>query len=54
MTSANTATRRTTHGTDWSPETAEQLRELWDRLRDEAISESDRNEIDEIFARAMP
>ncbi len=26
---------------------------LWDRLRGDAISESDRHEIDEIFARAV-
>ena len=27
--------------------------ELWDRLRLDAISESDRHEIDEIFSRAV-
>jgi hypothetical protein len=29
----------------------DELYALWDRLRDEAISEADRNEIDAIFSR---
>ena len=37
-----------------STESVEELRALWDRLREEAISDSDRHEIDEIFARQMP
>ncbi len=40
--------------TDFSPETVEELYALWDRLRAEAISESDRHEIDDIFARQLP
>jgi methylphosphotriester-DNA--protein-cysteine methyltransferase len=37
-----------------STESVEELTALWDRLREEAISDSDRHEIDEIFARQMP
>jgi hypothetical protein len=37
-----------------SAESVEELRALWDRLREEAISDADRHEIDEIFARQMP
>lgn len=40
--------------TDLGPESVEELYALWDRLRAEAISESDRHEIDDIFARQMP
>ena len=40
--------------TNFSPETVEDLYALWDRLRAEAISESDRHEIDDIFARQLP
>jgi hypothetical protein len=40
--------------TNDSPETVEDLYALWDRLRAEAISESDRHEIDDIFARQLP
>jgi hypothetical protein len=40
--------------TEFSPETVEDLYALWDRLRAEAISESDRHEIDDIFARQLP
>ena len=39
---------------DFAPETVEELYALWDRLRAEAISESDRQEIDDIFARQLP
>lgn len=39
---------------EMSPENAEELRALWDRLRLEAISNADRHEIDAIFARQMP
>jgi RNAse (barnase) inhibitor barstar len=37
-----------------SAENVAELRALWDRMREEAISDSDRHEIDEIFARQMP
>ncbi len=37
-----------------STESVEELRALWDRMRQEAISDADRHEIDEIFARQMP
>jgi hypothetical protein len=40
--------------TDLTPETVDELRALWDRLRDEAISDADRHEIDEVFARRLP
>ncbi len=40
--------------TEMGPETVEELRALWDRMRVEAISESDRQEIDDIFARQLP
>jgi hypothetical protein len=40
--------------TDLTPENVHELLALWDRLRDEAISEADRHEIDEIFARQLP
>jgi hypothetical protein len=40
--------------TDFSPETVEDLYALWDQLRAAAISESDRHEIDDIFARQLP
>jgi hypothetical protein len=43
-----------TAATDFSPETVEELYALWDRLRAEAISANDRQEIDEIFARQLP
>ena len=37
-----------------SAESVEELRALWDRVRQEAISDAYRHEIDEIFARQMP
>ena len=37
-----------------STDTVQQLRALWDQMRDAAISDADRHEIDEIFARQMP
>jgi hypothetical protein len=37
-----------------STDTEQELRALWDQLREDAISEADRHEIDEIFARQMP
>jgi hypothetical protein len=40
--------------TDFSPQTVEELYALWDQLRADAISESDRHEIDDIFARQLP
>jgi hypothetical protein len=40
--------------TEFSTDTVEDLYALWDRLRAEAISESDRHEIDDIFARQLP
>jgi hypothetical protein len=40
--------------TELSPETVEELYATWDQLRAEAISESDRHEIDDIFARQLP
>jgi hypothetical protein len=40
--------------TQLAPETVEDLYLLWDRVRAEAISDSDRHEIDEIFARQLP
>jgi hypothetical protein len=33
--------------------TLDELYALWDRLREEAISESDRHEIDAVFARQV-
>ncbi len=39
---------------DIDAESIEELYALWDRLRDEAISDSDRHEIDQIFARHLP
>ena len=36
-----------------SPEELADYYALWDRLRLDAISESDRHEIDEIFSRAV-
>lgn len=39
--------------TEMSPDVQE-LYALWDRLRTGAISESDRQEIDEVFARQLP
>jgi hypothetical protein len=43
-----------TAGTDFTPETVEELYALWDRLRAEAISDRDRQEIDDVFARQLP
>ena len=40
--------------TDSAPESVEELLALWDRLRDEAVSSSDRQEIDAIFSRYVP
>ncbi len=40
--------------TEFSPEMVEDVYALWDRLRAEAISERDRHEIDDIFARQLP
>lgn len=40
--------------TDLSPETVEELYALWDQLRAAAISDSDRHEIDDVFARQLP
>lgn len=40
--------------TDLTPETVEELYTLWDQMRAEAISDSDRHEIDDVFARQLP
>jgi hypothetical protein len=40
--------------TDLTPETVEELYALWDQMRAEAISDSDRHEIDDVFARQLP
>ena len=40
--------------TDSAPESVEELLALWDRLRDEAVSSSERQEIDAIFSRYIP
>ena len=42
------------HSGERNKKALEELRALWDRMRQEAISDADRHEIDEIFARQMP
>jgi len=37
-----------------STDTVQEIRALWDQMREDAISPTDRHEIDEIFARQMP
>jgi hypothetical protein len=39
---------------DTTVSSVDELYALWDRLRREAISEADRHEIDDIFARQLP
>jgi hypothetical protein len=53
-TGTTTATTATTPSTELEPETVEELYTLWDRMRDAAISDRDRQEIDDIFARQLP
>jgi hypothetical protein len=37
-----------------TPEEVSELVGLWDQMRDAAISDADRHEIDEIFSRQVP
>jgi len=53
-TTSTATTTATMPSTEFEPETVEELYTLWDRMRDAAISDRDRQEIDDIFARQLP
>jgi hypothetical protein len=36
------------------PDSVDEMQQLWDRLRADAVSQADREEIDAVFSRSMP